>query len=122
MIRDADGQIVLEEKFFPPNPNALMHILDRIDPQPNLEPAAEVPGASEELSPEAQRAQLLAHIGIAVGGIQVLVDLGVPREQIPLALAVDRMQAQLDAGAIETTATKVDQAEPEPTEGTKPES
>ena len=42
LIRDEDDEIVWEERFFPPNVNALAHVLDRIDPSPNLEP--EQPG------------------------------------------------------------------------------
>ena len=53
LIRDANDEIVYEEKFFPPNPNALMHILDRIDPEPNGSPQPDLPMVPELTDAEA---------------------------------------------------------------------
>jgi hypothetical protein len=100
LIRDANDDIVYEEKFFPPNPNALMHILDRIDPEPNGTPGPDLPMVPE-LTDEEQIREASAHFDLLRGGIQVLLDLGVP---IGAILGETRP-------AIETTAAKV---EPEP--------
>ena len=104
IIRDANGDIAYEEKFFPPNPNALMHILDRIDPEPNGTPGPDLPMAPELTDAEAV-AEASAHFDLLRGGIQVLLDLGVP---IGAILGESRKELE---GPIETTATKV---EPEP--------
>ena len=99
IIRDANGDIAYEEKFFPPNPNALMHILDRIDPEPNGTPGPDLPAVPELTDAEAI-AESAMYMDLFRGGIRVLLDLGVP---IAAILGDERP-------AIETTAAKV----PEP--------
>jgi hypothetical protein len=102
LIRNADDEIVYEEKFFPPNPNALMHILDRIDPEPNGSPQPDLPMVPELTDEEAIR-EAAGYLDLFRGGIQVLLDLGVPLPQIMNHAGAEE--------SIETTASKV---EPEP--------
>ena len=103
----------MEERYFPPNVNALAHVLDRIDPMPNPEPPAPDVPEPPELSDEAQVAQGLANYALIKEAIGILVDLGVPRDQIPEAQHVDEFEARMRASAIETTSTAAP-AEPEP--------
>lgn len=113
LVRGADGEIEWEERYFPPNVNALAHVLDRIDPMPNPEPPAPDVPEPPELSDEAQVAQGLANYALIKEAIGILVDLGVPRDQIPEAQHVDEFEARMRASAIETTSTAAP-AEPEP--------
>lgn len=96
LVRDAEGEIEFEERYFPPSVNALAHVLDRIDPEPNLQPP--VPGAPEPLmlSDEEKLAQTTQGYDLLVEAVKILTDLGVPLEQL---LPPDTYPA------IETTAT-----------------
>jgi hypothetical protein len=111
-IRDAHGQLIVTEKIVMPNPQALMFILDRVDLQPR-EP--EQPGLPEEpeRSEEMQMSETLARYRLVKEAVGILVELGVPREQIPEALEVDEFEARLLQPAIETTISRVP-AEGEP--------
>jgi hypothetical protein len=102
IVRDKDGEIVWEERFFPPNPQALMHILDRIDPEPNG--PAQLPGVPEtsELNDAEAIAEAAKYFDLYREGVQILIDLGCPPRQL--------LESWKD---IETTATKPP-AEPEP--------
>ena len=117
-IRDAHGQLIVTEKIVMPNPQALMFILDRVDPQPR-EP--EQPGLPEEpeRSEEMQMSETLARYRLVKEAVGILVELGVPREQIPEALEVDEFEARLLQPAIETTISRVP-AEGEPAKQESP--
>ena len=80
---------------------------------PNPEPPAPDVPEPPELSDEAQVAQGLANYALIKEAIGILVDLGVPRDQIPEAQHVDEFEARMRASAIETTSTAAP-AEPEP--------
>ena len=99
LVRDANDEIEWEERYFPPNVNALAHVLDRLDPQPNGEPTPDLPGAPA-LSDAEKLAKATVHFDLLVDAVAILHQLGVPLEQI--------LQP-----AIETTATAAP-AEPEP--------
>jgi hypothetical protein len=102
-IRDENGEIVLEEKFFPPDQRALAHILDRLDPEPNLEPQQpEIPGPADLTSAEAI-AEAAKYFDLYRAGVQILIDLGCPPKGL--------LESSND---IETTATHPE-TEPEPT-------
>jgi hypothetical protein len=102
LIRDEHGEIIWEEKYFPPDQRALAHVLDRIDPQPNLEPQLPgLPEAAPELTDAEAIAEAAKYFHLYQEGIQILIDLGCPPRQL-LESAKD----------IETTATRP--AEPEP--------
>lgn len=108
LVRDAEGEIEFEERYFPPNVNALAHVLDRIDPMPNLEPEQPGIAAPAELDPERVRAETLFYYGLAKQSVGILVDLGVDRKTIEMAAIIDRFETQI---TVETSSTKV---EPEP--------
>jgi hypothetical protein len=103
LVRDANNEIEWEERYFPPNVNALAHVLDRLDPEPN---GAPTPGVPERpiLSDEEKLAQTTAGFDLLVEAVHILTSLGVPLEQL---LPPDATPA------IETTATAAP-AEPEP--------
>ena len=108
-----DCDLVYVEKVLMPNPNVLMWQVDRIDPEPNGDPAPDVP-EPPELSDEAQVAQGLAYYALTKEAVQILVDLGVDRATLPAAAAIDEFEARMRAMAIETTATAAPANEPEP--------
>jgi hypothetical protein len=97
LIRDADGQIVFEERYFPPNVNALAHILDRIDPLPNLEPAPDY-SPEAQLSAADQIAQSAIRFDLFRDAVRMLSDLMGDRALAP---------------PIETTATAVEAVLPD---------
>jgi hypothetical protein len=82
-IRDENGEIVLEEKYFPPDQRALAHILDRIDPEPNLAPQQPgIPEEPERLTSAEQIAEAAKYFSLYREGVQILIDLGVPPRHI----------------------------------------
>lgn len=97
LSRGADGEIEWEERYFPPNVNALAHVLDRIDPQPNLEPQQPGVPTPSEMSQEEQVARAAQHYDLWRESIRIMLELGVPMPQLALP-----------AAAIETTASKVE--------------
>jgi hypothetical protein len=104
LIRDKDGEIIWEEKYFPPDQRALAHVLDRIDPQPNLEPQLPVlPEAAAEFTDAEAIEEAAKYFDLYRAGIQILVDLGVPLPQIK------------GPRNIETTATHPDEPAKPPT-------
>jgi hypothetical protein len=109
-IRDENGEIVLEEKFFPPDQRALAHILDRLDPEPNLEPQPPGLEAPPELTDAEAIAEAAKYFEMYREGVQILIDLGCPPRML-LESAKD----------IETTATKAEPAEPAPAPAPPPE-
>jgi hypothetical protein len=81
-IRDENGESVLEEKYYPPDQRALAHILDRLDPQPNLEPQPPGLEAPPELTDAEAIAEAAKYFDLYREGVQILIDLGVPPRQI----------------------------------------
>lgn len=95
LVRDENGEIEFEERYFPPNVNALAHVLDRIDPEPNLQPPGpEVPELPKPTEEERRR-QAIADYELVRQALTILEELGQP-------LAVS-----LAGSDIETTATTV---------------
>jgi hypothetical protein len=103
LIRDANDEIIFEPRYFPPNPNALMHILDRIDPMPNLEPQQPGIPMAPELTDAEQLAEAAKHYDFFSEVVRTMVELGHP---------VERLLGQ-SAQPIETTAAPAP-AEAEP--------
>jgi hypothetical protein len=77
-----------------------MHILDRIDPEPNGSSQPDLPMVPELTETEAISESAM-YMDLFRGGLQVLLDLGVP---VAAILGESR--------AIETTSTKVPEPEP----------
>jgi hypothetical protein len=102
IIRDANDEIIFEPRYFPPNPNALMHILDRIDPMPNLEPQ---PGVPEPPAQEVQMAEVLGRYSLTKEALQIMADLGVDVTTLPESALVAEFEAWMRQTAIETTAS-----------------
>jgi hypothetical protein len=95
LVRDENGEIEFEERYFPPNVNALAHVLDRIDPEPNLQPPGpDVPELPKPTEDERRR-QAIADYELVRQALTILEELGQP-------LAVS-----LAGSDIETTATTV---------------
>ena len=103
LIRDANDEIIFEPRYFPPNPNALMHILDRIDPEPNLAPPTPEVFGAPALSEEAQMSRALANYALTKQALQIFVDLGVDISALPQTQWCAGLEAEMLA--IETTAT-----------------
>ncbi len=121
LVRDADGEIEWEERYFPPNVNALAHVLDRIDPSPNLEPQSG-PGQFEHpaLSDEAQVARGLANYALTKQALEILVALGADISTIPQAQWCADFEREMLTPAIEATASPAPdepakESEPAPT-------
>jgi hypothetical protein len=104
LIRDEHGEIIWEEKYFPPDQRALAHVLDRLDPAPNLEPQQPgMPEAAPELTDAEAIAEAAKYFDLYKAGVQILIDLGCP----PRHTIQPTRERE-----IETTATRP--AEPEP--------
>jgi hypothetical protein len=82
LIRDENGEVEWEERYFPPNVNALAHVLDRIDPQPNLEPQQLGLAEPVEMDTAEQIAEAAKYFSLYKEGVQILIDLGCPPRQI----------------------------------------
>ena len=95
LVRGADGEIEFEERYFPPNVNALAHVLDRIDPEPNLQPPGpDVPELPKPTEDERRR-QAIADYELVRQALTILEELGQP------------LSVSLAGSDIETTATTV---------------
>jgi hypothetical protein len=107
LIRDENDDLVFEERFFPPDVRALTHILDRIDPMPNLEPEP-APGAGPllELTDAEQIAEAAEYFDLFSETIRTMIELGYP---------VSRLYGNARAQtAIETSAVQAPQPAAEP--------
>jgi hypothetical protein len=82
LIRDANDEIVFEPRYFPPNPQALMHVLDRIDPMPNLEPQQPGMPMAAEMTDAEQLAEAAKHYDFFSEVFRTMVELGHPVQRL----------------------------------------
>ena len=109
LVRDADGEIEWEERYFPPNVNALAHVLDRIDPEPNLVPPGPgLPGAPI-LSDAEALAKATVHFDLILDALTIMVQLGVPLEQI-----LQQQTIEIETTATAAPAEPAKESEPAP--------
>ena len=116
LVRDADGEIEWEERYFPPNVNALAHVLDRIDPEPNLQPQQpELLGAPEQRDAEAlaEAAQLF---DLFSQSFKVMVELGMepPAEWKKFAIATSATKVEPEPATVDVTPANEPEKESDP--------
>ena len=124
LVRDKKtGEIEWEERFFPPNVNALAHVLDRIDPEPNLSPGPDLP-LMPTLTDDARLARATAHFDLIVDALRLMGELGVDITQlmpatietsaVPVETAKELLTAQMQEAKSEEPATPTAPPKPDP--------
>lgn len=103
-IRDKSGALVVTEKAMLPNANALMYILDRVDPQPREPEDGSAQFEPRERSQEVEMAEIFGRYSLTKEALSIMASLGVDVTTLPASAAVADFEEWMRQTAIETTA------------------